>query len=326
MKLAAVVNPPSEANLRTLAQIGVEHLVYYDMRGMPRDLASLRQAKERVERCGLRLSVIEGGPPIDRIVLGKPGRDQQIEAYKACLGHMGALGIRVLCYNFMPQVMEDAMVVRTSRNTIERGGALTSRFRLCDLDGEHRTPEGQTTDEQMWENLEYFLRRVVPAAEAAEVRLAMHPDDPPLSPIWGLARIMRDIASFEQLFALAPSAVNGITFCQGCFAEMGVDLPATIRRFAGRIHFAHFRDIAGTREDFRETFPDNGQTNIPEVLAAYRSINYAGLIRPDHVPQLATDAAPADGYGFNGHIFALGYMKGLMEPLWGKATAAGGLS
>ncbi|MSU49213.1 MAG: hypothetical protein EXS37_09045, partial [Opitutus sp.] len=142
MKLAAVVNPPTEVNLRLMAQLGVVDLVYYNMQGMPTELEALRLEQQRVERCGLRVTVVEGGPPIDLIVLGKAGRDQQIENYKRSLDHMGRLGIRTLCYNFMPQITVDAMVMRTSVTTPERGGAHTSSFRMADFDNDHMTAEG----------------------------------------------------------------------------------------------------------------------------------------------------------------------------------------
>ena len=322
MKLSAVVNPPTEENLRLLAQLCVPDLVYYNMAGMPTTLEALRAEQERVARCGLRITVVEGGPPIDRIVLGREGRDAQIAVYQRALEAMGRLGIRTLCYNFMPQITADAMVLRTSHTTPERGGALTSGFKLAELDRNRRTAEGVTTDAQMWDNLEYFLRRVVPAAEAAGVKLAMHPDDPPLSPLWQLARIMRSVENFDRLFALAPSEVNGLTFCQGCFAELGVDQCATIRRFGARIHFAHCRDVAGTLEDFHETFPDNCPTDLVKVFQTFRDIGYQGCIRSDHVPQLITERGPHDGYGLQGNIFAIGYLKGLMEPIFGKPARA----
>ena len=146
----------------------------------------------------------------------------------------------------------------------------------------------------------------------------MHPDDPPLSPIWGMARIMRSVENFDRLFALAPSPVNGLTFCQGCFAELGIDVCAAIRHFGPRIHFAHCRDVAGTPEDFRETFPDNGPTDMAGVFRAYRDAGYRGHIRSDHVPHLIIDRGEHDGYGLYGNIFAIGYLKGMMEPIFGK--------
>lgn len=321
MKIAAVVNPPTDRNLRSIAQLGVADQVYYNMAGMPTDFEGLRAACDLAARNGLRLSVVEGGPPIDRIVMGREGRDAQIEAYKRALGHLGRLGIRVLCYNFMPQLTADAMVIRTSFTAPERAGALTSRFRLADFDNDRLTAEGTTTDEQIWDHLDYFLKRIIPAAEAAEVKLAMHPDDPPLSPMWHLARIMRSVENYDRLFALHPSPVNGLTFCQGCFAELGVDLDATARHFGDRIHFIHFRDVAGTLEDFHETFPDNGPHDMVRLFQTYRDIGYTGFIRVDHVPQLAMETESAEGYGLPGHIFAIGYLKGLMEPIFGRPAA-----
>ncbi|GAB5559911.1 MAG: mannonate dehydratase [Synoicihabitans sp.] len=321
MKIAAVAQPPTETNLRTLAQIGVEHRCFYGMAGMPLDFDALREVQRRTENCGLKLSVVEGGPPIDRIVLGKDGRDAQIEDYKRAIGHMGKLGIRTLCYNFMPQITRDAMVIRTSFETPERGGALTSSFRLEGSDNDRMTEEGVTSDEQMWDYLDYFLRQIVPVAEEAEVNLAMHPDDPPLSPMWNLARIMRSVENYDRLFAMHPSPVNGMTFCQGCFGELGVDLPMTIEHFSDRIHFAHFRDVRGNLHDFRETFPDNGPHDMVRLMRTYKNIGYEGFIRVDHVPQLAIESESAAGYGLPGHIFAIGYLKGLMEPFWPTASA-----
>ena len=318
MRLAAVVQPQTDDTLRLLAQLGVEDWVYYDMAGMPEDPDGLRRERDRAERFGLRLSVVEGGPRIDRIVLGLDGRDAQIEQYKRSLEQMGRLGIRTLCYNFMPQVLDDAMVVRTSTTARERGGALTSSFDVSVLDRDAWTEAGETTDEMMWDNLEYFLQRVVPVAEAAEVNLAMHPDDPPLSPIWHLSRIMRSREAFDRLFSIAPSPVNGLTFCQGCFAELGEDLPGLVRHFGSRIHFVHLRDVAGSPLNFRETFPDNGPTDMRAVFEAYREIGYAGMIRSDHVPQLVGEEGANDGYGLRGNLFAIGYIRGMLEAVFGR--------
>lgn len=321
MKISAVVQPFTDRNLSLLKQIGVDDFVYYKMEGMPIELEELAAIKRTVERAGLRLSVVEGGPPIDRIVLAKEGRDQQIEEYKKALANMGKLGIKVLCYNFMPQISGDAMVVRTSYQFPERGGALTSQFRLADLTATtvpHQ--ERPTSDEQMWDNLEYFLKRIVPIAEAAEVKLAMHPDDPPLSPICGLSRIMRSVEDFDRLLNIAPSDVNGLTLCQGCFVEMGCDIPEVIRHYVGRIHFVHFRDVRGTPTEFHETFPDNGPTDLIGALRTYKDIGYDGFIRVDHVPLLATEQGEYNGYGLQGHMFAIGYLKGLMQPIFANAV------
>lgn len=321
MRIAGVAKEFSETHLKLLKQLGVDDFVYYDMKGMPTNFEELEAITRLVSKHGLRLSVIEGGPPIDQIVMGKSGRDHQIAQYIQSIKNMSRLGIRVLCYNFMPQVTSAAMVVRTSNTFAERGGAFTSQFRAADFRAED-IPHGEqpTTDDQMWDNLAYFLERVVPVAEQEEVLLAMHPDDPPLSPLCGLARIMCSVADFDRLLQLVNSPVNGITLCQGCFAEMGCDLPHVVRHFKNRIHFVHFRDIQGTPTDFHESFPDNGSTDMLEVLRTYREIDYRGFIRVDHVPLLATESAPYDGYGMYGHTFAIGYLKGLMESVFGSST------
>ena len=315
MKIAAVAKNPIDSNLRTIAQIGVEHYCYY---GTSSDPADYTAAKESAERNGLRLSVVEHGPAMDRIVMGKEGRDAQIEDYKRVIGHLGKLGVDTLCYNFMPQITKDAMVMRTSFQTEERGGAHTSSFELAKFDNDRRTEEGVTTDEQMWDHLDYFLQRVVPVAEEAGVKLAMHPDDPPLSPMWGLSRIIRSVENYDRLFALNPSPVNGMTMCMGCFAELCVDLSKTIRHFADRIHFVHFRDVAGNLENFHETFPDNGPNDMVALFKVYKEIGYTGFIRVDHVPRLAIESTSDEGYGRPCHIFDIGYLKGLMEPIFGK--------
>lgn len=319
MKIAAVVNPFNEENLRMVKQIGVDHVVYYDMHGVPETLEEMQSVRDFVESFGLSLSLFEGGPHKRKIVLGQEGRDAEIERFKRALDHMGKIGVKAMCYDFMPPVMKDAMVVRTSYATEERGGALTSSFKLDAFDPAS-VPHGETdtTDEQMWDNLEYFLKAVIPAAEAAEVKLAMHPDDPPLSPMCGLSRIMRSVENFDRLLSLSSSPVNGITLCQGCFVELGCDIPELVRRYADRINFIHFRDVSGTLENFHETFPDNGPTDMVEVFRTLKETGYDGFIRSDHVPLLATEKVEADGYSMQGHVFAIGYMKGLMEPLWGK--------
>jgi mannonate dehydratase len=312
MKIGLVVMPSTEVNLRRAAQIGVTDIVYYDMTTMPDRAEVLFAEKRRIEGFDMRLSVVEGGPPKDRIILHKDGRDEQIEYFKRCLDAMGKAGIRTLCYDWMPPKQG---VIRTSFDHRVRGGAVTSSWDSSKFDNSVLTDEGRTTDEQMWDDLEYFLRRVIPAAESAEVHLAMHPDDPPLSPLQGLARIMRSPAAFDRLFEIAPSECNGMTFCQGCFAEMGVDISETVRHFAPRIKFAHFRDVRGDSGRFHETFQDDGKTDMAAAMRAYAGVGFDGVIRPDHVPLLegVVRHEADEGYTMLGRLFAVGYMRGLMQ-------------
>ena len=310
MKIGLVITPFDEANLRLAAQVGVEEIVYYDMYGLPSEAEELVRVRQRAREHGMEMSIAEGGPPNNDIVLGKAGRESELENYKRCLEAMGKAGFGVLCYNFMPLSLR---VVRTSFETPERGGARTNSFEWDKWDNERLTRDGITSDEQIWDNLEWFLRRIIPVAEAAEIRLAMHPDDPPISPMCGLARIMRSVENFQRLVDLVPSPSNGITLCQGCFSEMGADMPAVIRQFRDKIHFVHFRDTVETASGFRETFHDNGRTDMYAAIQAYKEIGYSGVARPDHVPALEGEEGPAHGYTMKGRLFAVGYMRGLMH-------------
>jgi mannonate dehydratase len=131
---------------------------------------------------------------------------------------------------------------------------------------------------------------------------------------------MRSIENYERLLELVPSEVNGIALCQGNFALMTDDLPEVIRRFGrqGRIFFVHFRDVRGTAEKFVETFQDDGQTDMLACMRAYRDVGYQGVLRVDHVPTMAGDSNAVAGYSSIGRIFAIGYVKGLREAVYGS--------
>jgi len=315
MKLSMVVTPPTETRLRALKQLGGDYAVHYDMHDLPDDIDALRALRGIYEGAGLPWKVAESGPAIDQIVLGKGGAARQTERYKRIIGYLGKLGVEVIAYNFMPQVSDDAMVVRTTFDAKTRGGARTSGFRLADV-GPRTMPhnEAPISRERMWDNLEKFLAAVIPAAEAAGVRLAIHPDDPPRSPLCGLERIMDRVASFDRLLAISPSPANALIFCVGCFAEMGTDIVSLVERYRDRIPYVHVRDIAGSTEDFIETFPDEGQTDLLGVFSKLHEIGFDGYLRSDHAPVLATDPSDApDGYAMQGHIFAIGYLRGLVH-------------
>ena len=189
--------------------------------------------------------------------------------------------------------------------------------------------KGEVTREQMWQGLQYFLDAVVPEAEAAGVRLAMHPDDPPQREDRNLPRIMSSVEAFRRLLSLYPSPHNGITFCQGNFALMpevidgATSIPDLIREFgAENIPFVHFRDVKGTVEHFQETFHDAGQTDMPACMDAYYDIGFAGAMRPDHVPTLAGELNTRPGYETLGRLFAIGYIRGLEQSAYGHPATS----
>lgn len=316
MKLATVLTPLSDENLQLAAQCGVTDLVdrYRGSR-----VADLVEAQKRCEHFGLRLSVIEGYLPLEQIKLGNDD-GRELDALKQLIRSMGEAGIPILCYNFMA----GTDWVRTQLDVRERADARVTAFNLADaqrailLGHDSAEPhqvasEDGITAEALWDNLERLLQELIPVAEQSNVILAMHPDDPPLPEFQGKARIMNRVENFERLMRLVASPNNAICFCQGTFAEIGVDLPATIRRLGPHIRYVHFRDIRGTAESFVETFHDNGPTDMAACMRAYREIGFEGPIRPDHVPQLVGEEDGDPGYTMLGRLFAYGYLRGLMQ-------------
>ncbi|HMO58531.1 MAG TPA: mannonate dehydratase [Roseiflexaceae bacterium] len=275
----------------------------------PWDFTPLLRMTTGFRDAGFTVSVIESSPPMDHIRLGTAERDTEIADFCTMIENMGALGIPVVCYNFMARLGW----TRTSFAVPARGGALVSGYDHTLMRHAPLTDAGEVSEEQLWENLHYFLRRVLPVAERAGVKLAMHPDDPPLSPLRGIGRIMRSIDNFQRLIDLVPSSSNGITLCQGNFALMTDDLPRAIRQFGHqqKIFFVHMRDVRGTAEQFVETFHDDGPTDLLACFRAYREVGFDGVLRPDHVPTMAGEQNDAPGYETLGRLFAVGYLKGL---------------
>ena len=291
-------------------QMGVTHAVS----GMPRNadgdpwaFEPLLEQKNRFADAGLELDVIEDRPPLDDAILGREGRDEQIQTVKTLLRNMGRVGIDVWCYVWMAPLK----VLRTSRSVRGRGDSLVTRY---DHDQMQQGPElDGATEAELWESLEYFLDEVVPVAEEAGVKLALHPDDPPLGPVRGVDRIVTSVENYRRILALHDSEHHGITFCQGNFAAMGADIPARIREFDERIHFAHVRDVEGDPEYFTEVWHDEGPTDVGAALRAYEEIGFDGPMRPDHCPTMAGEDNENPGYHDKGRLFAIGYLKGLRD-------------
>jgi mannonate dehydratase len=296
----------ADHHLRLAAQVGVTDIV---ARYPGADRDNLQRLRDRVASVGMNLSIIEGCIPKDKIVHGKPGREEQIAEFQRLLRNLGATGVTICCYNWMPS--DDW--TRTRVDLPERGGALVTGYDANE-DNQPPVPASEAMDKKsLWANLQYFLDRVVPIAEESGVKLAMHPDDPPLPTFRGHAQIMSSVEGFERLVQLRPSPANGICFCQGTFAEMGVDIPATIRRLAKHIHYVHFRDVVGTAPSFRESFHDNGKTNMVEAMRAYFECGVDVPARPDHVPTLDGESNETPGYHMLGRLFAVGYLRGLIQ-------------
>lgn len=288
--------------------------------GEPWSLEALAHDQHVFAEAGFTLAAVEDTAPMDTIRLGLPGRDEEIDQVITQIRAMGTLGIPVLCYNWMAL----SSWARTSINSPTRGGALVTGFTLREADGLGGIVEpGQLHPDQLWSALEYFLDAVLPEAESAGVRMALHPDDPPLPVVRQVPRIMSSVDAYRRLRLISDSASNAVTFCQGNFALMTDDLPTTIREFGDSIAFIHFRDLRGNANRFVETFHDDGQTDMAECLRAYRDIGFSGPLRADHVPTMAGETNDHPGYGVLGRLFALGYIRGLQHAVYGHPAAAG---
>ena len=317
MKQSLMLPAKPDIRWQLAAQLGVKYAVTKaapELSGLPdpSDLAALATVRDRFADAGFTLCALEGDEfDMSRIKLGLPGRDEDIEKYRKMLANMGKLGIGILCFNFMAGVGW----FRSRSDLAERGGALTSGFDLAEIDNDVPL---KITEEKLWNNLFYFLEAVVPAAAEAGVKLGMHPDDPPVSPLLGYSRILTSAAAYRRVFDKIKDPALGVTFCQATFRAMGEDVFELMEEFGPRLYFFHFRDIEGTRTKFRETFHDNGPTDMPKLIERLYDCAPECLIRPDHTPTMAGESNESFGYTMQGNLFATGYLRGIMETVEAK--------
>ena len=319
MKLALMLDMRNKERWTLARQIGVNHAIVPASRVLTRVtrdqyLDTLAKMKATYEASGLSIAGVESHPvAAEKIKLGLPGRDEEIANYCAVIEALGKVGIPMCCYNFMAGIGW----YRTKVDVAERGGALASEFDNQVAKKQGLTRWGQISEEKIWDNITYFLRRIIPVAEKAGVKMALHPDDPPISPLRGIGRILTSARAFRRVLQIVPSPVNGIAFCQANFKLMGEDIQALVREFGGqgKIFFVHLRDVRGTGERFRETFHDNGPTDMAKMLKLYDEVGFQGPIRPDHAPTLADESNQSPGYAMQGKVFAIGYMKGIAQAL-----------
>ena len=319
MKLTLLLPAQPDDSWIYAKQCGVTHAVVKaapELSGLsaPDDLDALREVQRRFAEAGITLVGLEGDQfDMSRIKRGEPGRDEDLERYRSMLRNMGTLGLKLLCYNFMPRARSaEHDWHRTDCAVPLRGGSLTTSFDLALL---RPAPELEFTQDALWENYAYFIRAVMPEAEAAGVKMGLHPDDPPLPALGAVPRIFNRPEAWERAFELAPSPSHGVTFCQANFKLMGADLDFWVRRFAelGKLFFVHFRDVEGTAERFTEIWHDEGEDDMGAMVKLYHEVGFDGPIRDDHVPAMLGENPKMPGYGTLGHLFAMGYLKGLMD-------------
>jgi len=314
-------------NRRLMKQLGCTDVIGAGPRLRPEsevwEYADIMQDKMQVERDGLRFEVLEDAPNAEKIFWNLSGKEEQLENFCTSLKNLGDAGIKVIKVQHMPPVR--LMIPRTYLDKPTRGGATSTAFDYDDIKNAPPTSKyGTYTEEDVWENIAYFLKGTLPTAEKAGVVITFHPDDPPISPIQGFPRPLRSVEAFDRLLEIVPSDNLGINFCQGCFAEMGVDVPAAIRHFGKKkkIFFAHFRNVIGSVKEpggFQEVFHDDpaGTVDMFEAMKAYYEVGFEGPMRPDHAPKTEGDEhlGGSSGYYVLGKVLAVGYMKGLAESI-----------
>ena len=276
------------------------------------DLTELRQA---VEAFDLELFGVGHTPPhrFQKTLLGLPGRDEEIENWCRSLRAMGDAGIPILQYGWHVNAGAPHVNWHTAVDIPIRGGARAEGFDHEQAIDAPLTELGIVPEDQLWDSLTYFLNAVVPVAEQAGVRLAMHPADPQVPALAGVARIMRTPEAFDRMLGICPSPANAINFCQGCFTQMlpADRLQSTIEHFASRgaIAFVHFRNVTGDQDRFVEAFWDEGKADMVAAMEAYYRAGFRGFLTPDHHPHVIGDTA----WGHRSRGFAMGYMRGLIQ-------------
>jgi mannonate dehydratase len=291
------------------------------------ELIALRR---QVEEAGLKLEAIENFDPAHwhDILLDGPKRAQHIENVKTILRRMGKAGIPVMGYNFSIA----GVAGRTTGNYARGGAPSVGMEGPYDLPMTHgmvwnmvydpEAPAGtipSISHDELWRRLDAFLREVLPVAEEAGVKLAAHPDDPPMPTVRGQPRLVYQPRHYQKLIDLNSSRSNTLEFCIGSLAEMTEgDIYEIVDQYSrqGRLGYVHFRNVTGKVPYYKETFIDDGDVDMMRVLEILKRNRFDGVLIPDHTPQMAC-AAPWHA----GMAYAMGYMKAAMKAMGVEANA-----
>lgn len=309
-----------DTDYRVMRQLGLVHICA-DPAGDWRqwDRAHLEAFREKIESFGLVLDMIQlplASVPLNRaqcpdIMLAGPDRDEQIDRICQLIEAAAAAGIPSVKYNFN--------YIGIPRSPMEegRGGYRSEAFRWDLVDQDEPGPAGVVAEEEIWTRVEYFLRRIVPVAEAKNIRLACHPHDPATPAGYkGVTRILGSVEGLKRFVQIQESPVHGLNFCIGTLAEMLEDVaeaPEITRWFGSRnkIMNVHFRNIIGKRYSFRESFPEEGDVDMPAIIDALRDTGYRYMVMPDHMPTLDGENQQQVAFSFTyGYITALLQTRG----------------
>ena len=298
-------------------------------------LDKLQALRARIEGAGLRFEVVESVPTHEDIKLGKPTRDRFIANFQQNIRHCAAVGVKVICYNFMPVFdwtrTELARLMPDGSTTLAFDAQAVARIdpeqgiQLPGWDASYQRDEIRSlldayksvSAEMLWGNLEYFLKAIIPVAAEAGVKMAMHPDDPP-RPIFGLPRIVKNRDDLARLIHIVDSPANGLTLCSGSLgADLGNNIEALVREFGalGRIHFAHLRNVKVESDgSFYESShrSGDGSLDMAAIVKAYCDVGFNGYVRPDHGRMIWGETGKP-GYGLYDRALGAVYLNGLWE-------------
>ena len=242
----------------------------------------------------------------DHIKIGDEKRDESIAEVIKMFPIMRKFGIDTICFNWMAHIGW----LRTRSDYVERGGAKVTEFKMSDF----KPTDKKITADELWANYEYFVKAVVPEAEKYEIKLGLHPDDPPVPRLGDVERIMISKQNIKRaVYGIIESESLGVTMCQANYHIMGEDVYNTVEELRDKIFMVHFRNTTGEPTHFRETYHDNGELDMARLMKLYVGLGINVPIRVDHVPTMPGEVSTLPGYDALGRLYAMGYMKGLYE-------------
>jgi mannonate dehydratase len=301
----------SDDDLLFLKQIGLRWARVEFGEG-PVSFDFMKSTQDRYARYGMKIfSGVQYAYRELDVQLGRPGRDKHIEIYRSFIRDLGRLGIPVANYDFHP-----ANTYTTS--VVERRGYNARQFSLDDFRNKVEKPafDREYSAEDIWNNYTYFMKAVLPVAQEANVKLALHPDDPPIAKMNGVAKVLVHYDGYRRAEQIAGGSRHwGLTFCVGTWMEggdkMGKDVFGMIDDFGrrGKIIDVHFRNVSSPLPQFQETFPDDGYMDMYQIMKALRKVQFSGSAVPDHVPELIGDK----GVRRAGTAYCIAYMRALLR-------------
>lgn len=309
-------NTASSEYLRFAAQYGVKDIllnnpILQEEKPGVWSKKELVKLKLSIESYNLQLSAIENVPThfYDHIMLNGPNKNMQIENMIQNIENMADVGIPIFGYNWMP-----SHVWRTNPRYI-RGGAIATAFDYESANNYPLTHDREYSEDEMWESLEEWIKIITPIAEKKNIRLGIHPCDPPVEKLGGIPQLLRSFESYKRLIEIVDSPSNGIEFCQGTFSEMedakDGGIYEMIDYFSSRkkILYVHFRNVSGTVPKFNEEFINSGYVDMHKAMNIYLKNGFDSFFIDDHVPQTNHDTE----WGHAGRAFANGYIQALIE-------------